>query len=245
MNPAPKPIPAAALHRFKEALVFNVTHEETRDGLDGLPGIKSTQHGRRNAYTWTLPALGLDYDFGIGWEMGLAYLRAHAWEVGLDNPEAFDGGGGGSLPFVAEAMFNGHACEGHRGAFFHCLATFHDYALNAPPQVMAALVGRLLVLDDAALRARCLAILDGEPVADIFAPEGLGWPAGDPHRLTPTPAAPILAVLRSIPQPGLTARKLKGGQPPLHAAFSCPFRLAMPPVSAGQVGRPSGLPVPL
>lgn len=39
--------------------------------------------------------------------------------------------------------------------------------------------------------------------------------------------------------------ELKGGQPPHHAVFLRPFRLAMPPVSAGRVGRPSGLPVRL
>lgn len=168
---------AATLQRFKDALVFNVTNEETRNGITGLPGIKLVPGGRFTAYTWTLPALGPECDFEIGWEMGLAYLRAHVWETGLDNQEAYGGGGGGSLPYIAEALFRGQAREDLRAGFFDCIAAFHDYALNAPPQVMAALVARLLALDDAALRARCLAILDGETVADVFAPEGLGWPA--------------------------------------------------------------------
>ncbi len=177
MTMTPKPIPAAVLRRFRDALVFNVTNEETRDGITGLPGIHPIQGGSRNAYTWTLPALGWDCDYAIGWEMGLAYLRAHAWMVGMDNPEAFDGGGGDRLPFIAEALARGNAPEAHRAAFFGCLAAFHDYALNAPRQVLDGLVARLLALDDTALRARCLSILDGDPVADVFAPEGLGWPA--------------------------------------------------------------------
>lgn len=174
MTTAPKPTHAAARRRLRDSLFFNVTDEVSRDAIAGIPGIQRVEGGRHRAFTWTLPSLGPEHDFEIGWEMGLAYLRAHIWAGGLDNPEAYDGGGG-SLPFIAEALFRGNAPEGHMAAFFDCIATFHDYALNAPSQVMAALVARLLALDDTALRVRCLAVLDGQAVADIFDPVGLGW----------------------------------------------------------------------
>lgn len=165
---------ADALHRLKQALVFDVV-EPQGDYLSGLPCLALV---KPNGHAWTLPTLGRETDFAIGWEMGLAFLRLKLWlQQGASSPEQLDPAPT-DLSDLYAAMRGGEgrdaAPEGQRESFLACIDAYLDHALNAR-QTLPELHRRLAALDDATLRSRCLAILDGKPVADIFDPKELGF----------------------------------------------------------------------
>ncbi len=174
--------PAESEIRLKQQLaqlagrmVFNVANPDRADTMKGIPLLaqKTDRYGLLH-YVWAMPPMGC-HDFELGWELGLATLRAKRWPGGLTHQDAFRESSG-DLVFIAEAMHqDARAPKEARAGFFACLDVFQDYALNAPTTVFMALLARLDALDDGAFRTRCLTILDGQNPPDIFNPEGLGF----------------------------------------------------------------------
>lgn len=160
--------------RFFEALRFDVVGQE--NPLSCLPCLLPLPNG---GYFWNLPDLPRGQNFDIGFEMGLAFLRLRLCPEGYTHPEQIDPAPL-ELADIEEAMRPGQASENapavQRHGFIVCIGTFFEHALNAP-HTLPELRRRIFSLDNATLRRRCLAILDGENPPDIFAPEGLGWPA--------------------------------------------------------------------
>lgn len=154
------------VNRLKAAMVFDVTRK-TEDPFEGIPSIRRPQGGLPY---WILPSIGDRYDFFIGYEMGLAYLRK-----ALANQGTFDHLGLSSFRTIGHMLSVEGTNTEQREGFFFIVGSFLDYALN-PHLNLEAFIFRLLALDDATLRRRCLAILDGENPPNLFAPEGLGWP---------------------------------------------------------------------
>ncbi|MEW5787256.1 MAG: hypothetical protein AB1899_05325 [Pseudomonadota bacterium] len=165
--------------RFEELLVFNVC-DNSGGWLDGLPCFKPDGVG---GYLWALPSTWTDTDFDIAWEMGLAFLRARRFLGGAVFPGQLDPAPL-ELAMVEAAMKRPihrrqgvvGISDGYRDGFLSCIGAFLDHAINAP-HTLPVLLARLEALDDAALRERCLAALDGRPVSDFFQCEGLGWDA--------------------------------------------------------------------
>lgn len=169
-------ISPAIRRRFENLLVFNVCNDAS-NWLEGLPCFGPNGDG---GYLWTLPATFTDVEFSIGWEMGLAFLRSRQYPGGAVFPEQLDPAPL-ELSLAMEAMkrMPNHQGgrennEGYRDGFLVCIGVLLDHAINAP-RTLPALLARIEALDDADLRARCLTILDGKPVPDIFECEGLGW----------------------------------------------------------------------
>jgi hypothetical protein len=158
---------------LKRRLVFRVVNPPN-DALLGLPCLKPS---KPYGYLWALPCCGSELGHALGWELGLAFLRLKLSQGSAATPEELD-------PAPLELSVIAASCclgNGRRSAamayhegFFGCIGTFLDHALNCR-QTLPELRRRLLALDDAALRRRCLAYLDGKPVVDIFAPESLGY----------------------------------------------------------------------
>lgn len=159
---------------LKRRLVFNVVNPPD-DVLSGMPCMKPS---KLYGYRWQLPCAGPEIGFAIGFELGLAWLRLTLRPGCAVSPERMD-----TAPLELSQFVQGHErVVGRRGGgatsyldgFFSCIGAYLDHALNAR-QTLPELRRRLAALDDATLRARCLAILDGKPVADIFDPKGLGF----------------------------------------------------------------------
>ena len=159
---------------LRKLLMFNVVNPPD-DVLLGMPCLKPS---KPYGYRWQMPCVGPELGFAIGFELGLAFLRLTVRPGCTVSPEQMD-----LAPLELARFVAGHSHRvGRRGAgsasyldgFFSCIGAYLDHALNAR-QTLAELRRRLVSLDDQALRARCLAILDGRPVADLFDPKGLGF----------------------------------------------------------------------
>lgn len=174
---------------LRRRLVFNVVNPPD-DVLTGLPCLKPS---KPYGYRWQLPCVDAELGVAIGIELGLAFLRLMMRHGSATDPEQMD-----PAPLELAYFVNGHErIVGRRGAgsmsylygFFSSIGAYLDHALNAR-QTLPELRRRLLALDDKALRTRCLAILDGKPVADIFDPEGLGFVKLVKPAVLAAPAAP-------------------------------------------------------
>lgn len=159
---------------LRRRLVFNVVNPPD-DVLTGMPCLKPS---KTYGYQWQLPCVDTELGVAIGIELGLAFLRLMMRPGVATDPEQMD-----PAPLELAYFVTGHSrIVNRRGAgsmsylygFFSCIGAYLDHSLNAR-QTLPELRRRLVALDDQALRARCLAILDGRPVADLFDPKGLGF----------------------------------------------------------------------
>lgn len=164
-------------HTLNRRLQFQVVNPPEAAALLGLPCLKgSMPHG----YRWNLPCAGPEIGTAIGWELGLAFLRLRLAQGAADSAWAMD-----SAPVELAAIVAAHdrgngiygAATSYMDGLLACIGLFVDHALNAP-QTLPELRRRLLALDDAGLRRRCLAVLDGEMPPDIFNPDDLGFEVG-------------------------------------------------------------------
>lgn len=163
-----------AIRVLRRRLVFNVVNPPA-DRLAGLPCFRPN---KRWGHTWGLPLfVEAELAFSIGQELGLAFLRLMFIPGSAMSPYQMDQTPLELAEFVAahdRGKGRNPASPAYASGFLSCIGAFIGHALNAR-QTLPELRRRLAALDDAALRGRCLAILDGKPVADIFDPEGLSF----------------------------------------------------------------------
>lgn len=161
--------------KFFESIRFDVVEPEIYS-LANLPCFLPVPNG---GYHWNIPDLGdSGLNISIGFEMGLAYLRLKLIPEGYESPNQVDPAPS-DLENINDSMMaywdDAEAFNWQRAGFMNCIGLFLEHALNAP-HTLPELRRRILSLDDATLRRRCLAILDGVNSPNIFAPEGMGWP---------------------------------------------------------------------